>query len=360
MRFSEKIEHLEAKPGVYLMLDSNALPIYIGKAKDLKKRLGQYFKKAPSSHRTRIMLSFVDDLKVMITQTESEALVLEERLIKKHQPRYNVLLKDDKSFSYLVFSEHDFPRLQLTRMRGKKKDKAYGPYVNTAQAKVALDQIQRVFQIRNCADHFFNNRTRPCIQHEIGRCTAPCVGKINKSAYRKDVNDARRFLNGDMASYQDSLMDRMNRYAKEEAFEQAAACRDLLQLLSNQPGIVSHEKSCDVFYSQVLDTQVCVVLLNIVSGQMVHADTLIIDREGKYVDDDWLGHYVYNHYQTFAKPHLVLLPEKSPGVLSQALGDVDVDDLSKTKYDNWRTLAKQNMSAYLQSQASALYQWPDF
>lgn len=353
--FFDLIQHLEEKPGIYLML-SKQKPIYIGKAKNLKKRLLQYFQNKPSSYRIQVMLSQVDDLKVIVTDSEAEALILENKYIKRHQPKYNILLKDDKSFPYLVFSKHAFPRLQVIRSKKLSKDEVYfGPYVNQKQAHVLLEQLQKVFQIRNCSDSFFRNRMRPCMQYEIGRCKAPCVKLIHEKDYKKDVEDAKRFLKG-KGNHQALLMEKMYQYANDDEYEKAAFCRDLLQSIGSSTLHTTH--SFDVFYQDVLGLQVGMVLLQVVDDRLQNVHVELIDVSQKHVEDDWLEQYVYDYYSRFPLPKVLVLPEKRESL--SALGKVEIRTLNEKKYQKWLSVAKENILAYRQSKADEVFQWPSF
>ena len=361
MRFQALIDSLESRSGVYLMLSSKAEPIYIGKAKDLKKRLKSYFVGKPSSHRIGVMLTQVVDLKVMITDSEAAALVLENKLIKSYQPKYNILLKDDKSFPYLVFSKHDFPRLLMKRSKQKTTDNLYGPYTNKKEARHVLDQIQRVFRIRNCSDHFFRNRTRPCIQYEIGRCTAPCVGFIDESAYKADVKAAKKVLLGKSSTLHKEVTHKMYQYADEEDFERAAACRDLLKSLASVSAETKPSAFMHVFDTLVLGHQVVIVKMEVIDGQVAHTSCECISTEGKCLDQEWLFQYIYHHYQLFNMPKSIIVPASDVEVLKEALGgNVVIQNLAAKKYEDLARIARDNIQAYLKSQSSEMYQWHVF
>lgn len=355
MRFNELIQALEDKPGIYMML-SKKKPIYIGKAKSLKNRLKQYFQNKANSHRIQVMVSLVDDLEVIVTESEAEALILENKLIKEHQPKYNIMLKDDKSFPYLMFTKHDFPRLQVVRVKKTdKKGRYYGPYVNQKQASLLLEQMQKIFQIRNCSDHFYRNRMRPCMQYEIGRCKAPCVGYIDKAEYKKDIDNSMKFLEG-KSEHQAILLDKMYKYSENNEFEQAAYCRDLLQSLGSSTKL--RHNHFDVFYVDLLGSQVGIVLMSIVDDKMINVHVELIDVQNKYFSDDWIEQYVYQHYLQFEKPKVVVLPKKSNS-LEEGLG-IKVYSLEEKKYQKWNKVAKDNLMAYRQSQSSDSFDWPDF
>lgn len=356
MRFSELIQHLEEKPGIYMML-AKSTPIYIGKAKNLKNRLKQYFQNKPSSYRIQVMLSQVDDLNVVVTGTESEALILENKLIKEYLPKYNILLKDDKSFPYLMFSTHDFPRLSVIRVKKiDNKGRYYGPYVNQAHANILLEQMQKVFQVRNCSDAFYRNRMRPCLQYEIGRCKAPCVKLISKDEYKKDVSNAKQFLEG-KGEHKKILIDKMYQYSEEKAYEHAAYCRDLLQSVGSST--IHKQNRFDVFYMDVLGSSVGVVLLNITDDRIQNVHIELIDSQDRCFNASWLEQYVYHHYTQFDMPKVIVLPNKNND-LEEALGKVKIHALTEKKYEKWLAVAKDNLMAYRQAKFSESFNWPEF
>lgn len=360
MRFAELISHLESKPGIYMMLSSKSTPLYIGKAKDLKKRLTQYFQNKQSSYRIEVMLTLVQDIKVIVTSSESEALVLENRLIKEHQPKYNILLKDGKNFPYIAFSKHSFPRMVMKRSRGREDAGLYGPYTNQKQARDVLDQVQRVFQIRNCSDHFYRNRTRPCIQHEISRCTAPCVGLITEKNYAKDVSSARLMLKGEVGNVTQRITEKMYGFAEAESFEQAAACRDLLRHLTAGVSEVKTGRQ-HVFDQSVIGGQVIVLMMDVLDGHVIDASCEVVELDGKYVESDWLCQYVFHYYQLFDLPNKIVLPANSPEVLQQAFEkEVRVYDINQPAYTDLKQIAHDNIAAYMKAQSDELYQWPQF
>lgn len=359
MRFSDLIQHVESKPGVYLMRSETDEYLYIGKAKDLNKRLKQYFQGKKHPHRVKVMLEQVHDLNVMITESEADALILENRLIKQHQPIFNILLKDDKSFPYLRFSEHGFPRLELTRAKGNVDSEVlFGPYTHKKEASIVLDQIQRSFLIRNCSDHFFRNRVRPCLQYEINRCSAPCVQYIDQKTYQKDVIAAEKMLKGEVGQSHVVLTKRMHGYAKEQDFEKAAACRDLLRTIATKKEGGAFEQH--VFFAEKIGSSIIVVKIDRIDEATSSVYCDVIDAEGKYLEEDWISQYVYQYYQTFSKPSQVLLPIANKRLLEKALGSVTVKDLCHQSYQHLVKLAKENIQAHLQSKSSELFQWPIF
>ncbi len=227
------VKQLDGSPGVYRMLDPEHNVLYVGKAKNLKNRVSNYAR--PSGHSARIakMISETSQMMFLTTRTETEALLLEQNLIKQLKPHYNVLLRDDKSFpNILVTHDHEFP--QITKHRGARKRKGayFGPFASASSVNRTLNQLQKVFLLRNCSDPDFASRTRPCLQYQIKRCTAPCVGKISKTDYAALVDEAERFLKGQHSNLQERLALEMQEASDEMEFEKAAALRDRIRALT--------------------------------------------------------------------------------------------------------------------------------
>ena len=221
-----------SKPGIYQMLDKNNNIIYIGKAKDLKKRLANYFRININDVKTQALMHHTTDIQITITATENEALLLENTLIKTLRPKYNLLFKDDKSYPYLFVSKHSFPRLTLYRGPQKIPGFYYGPYPNAIAAHNTLNILHKVFKLRQCRDTFFNNRTRPCVQYQIKRCTAPCVGYIDKKTYQHSVSCVKKFLSGKNKSIIQDIKKKMKNASSNLDYENAGYLRD--QILSLQ------------------------------------------------------------------------------------------------------------------------------
>ncbi|SLN53061.1 excinuclease ABC subunit UvrC [Pseudooctadecabacter jejudonensis] len=224
---------LDSSPGVYRMLDSESRVLYVGKARNLKNRVSNYAR--PSGHSARIatMISHTSSMMFLTTQTETEALLLEQNLIKQLKPKYNVLLRDDKSFpNILISKDHDFPRIDKHRGAKKKKGTYFGPFASAGAVNRTLNTLQRAFLLRTCSDSDYESRTRPCLQYQIKRCSAPCVGKIEEGAYKQLVRDAERFLTGKTTDMQAALAAQMNQASEEMEFERAAALRDRIKALT--------------------------------------------------------------------------------------------------------------------------------
>jgi excinuclease ABC subunit C len=223
---------LTHRPGVYRMLDAKHKVLYVGKARDLKKRVSSYFTRKRQETKTAAMMQHVARAEVTVTNTEAEALLLEYNLIKQHRPRFNVLLRDDKSYPYIYASiEHDFPRLRFHRGALKGKGRYFGPYPSAGAVRQTLSELQKLFLIRNCNETFFSNRSRPCLQYQIKRCTAPCVDLVGKEQYREDIDAAILFLEGRNKDVIDAFVDRMQTASAEKHYEQAGRYRDQITRL---------------------------------------------------------------------------------------------------------------------------------
>ncbi|RPI16833.1 MAG: excinuclease ABC subunit UvrC [Lysobacterales bacterium] len=222
---------LPARPGVYRMLAAEDTILYVGKARNLKNRVSSYFHGRAHADKTQAMLAQVARVEVTVTASETEALLLEFNLIKRHRPRYNILLKDDKSFPYIHVTSHEYPRLAYYRGAGKEAGRYFGPYPNSVAARETLQLLQKLFKIRPCEDPYFANRSRPCLQHQIGRCSAPCVRAISPEAYAQDVADAVHILEGRNNELIEDLGRRMEAASGRLEFETAARYRDQIAML---------------------------------------------------------------------------------------------------------------------------------
>jgi excinuclease ABC subunit C len=232
---ADVLAHLTHKPGVYRMLDIAGDVIYVGKARDLKRRVTSYFQGSRAHDaKTIALVRAVAGIEVTVTRTEVEALMLEYNLIKQHRPRFNVMLRDDKSYPYILLeAQHRFPRLTFYRGPRTAKGRLFGPYPNAGAVRETLIQMQKLFQLRNCEDSYFENRSRPCMQHQIQRCTAPCVGLIDEADYASDLEHAVLFLEGQSDVVTERLGERMEQASKTLQFERAAQYRDQLAKLKN-------------------------------------------------------------------------------------------------------------------------------
>lgn len=225
------LKTLTSRPGVYRMLNAAGEVIYVGKARNLAKRVGSYFTRSVSSPKTHAMVSQIANIEVTVTHTENEALILENNLIKELRPRYNVLLRDDKSYPYIYISADEFPRLAFHRGPRRAKGDYFGPYPSAGAVRETLNLLQKVFRVRQCEDTFYRNRSRPCLQYQIKRCTAPCVGYVSEDTYEEDVRHAMMFLEGKDSQVINELVTKMEQASVSLEFEQAAMYRDQIASL---------------------------------------------------------------------------------------------------------------------------------
>ncbi len=267
-----ELKNLTSSPGVYRMIDKDGQILYVGKAKNLNKRVTSYTKTNGQSTRILRMVSLTNSMEFLTTHTEVEALLLEANLIKKLKPRYNIILRDDKSFPYiLISSDSQWP--QITKHRGaiNKKGDFFGPFASAGAVNETLATFQRLFPLRSCSDSEFQNRTRPCLQYQIKRCSAPCVGRISEADYAIIVNDARSFLNGKSKTIQKTLADRMQLSSDKLDFEQAAVYRDRLKALahiqSKQSINMPEVEEVDIIAAHQEGGQTCVQVFFLRAGQ---------------------------------------------------------------------------------------------
>ncbi|PQQ36122.1 excinuclease ABC subunit C, partial [Photorhabdus luminescens] len=224
------LQTVTSQPGVYRMYDASGTVIYVGKAKDLKKRLASYFRTQVANRKTESLVKNIVQIDVTVTHTETEALLLEHNYIKLYQPRYNVLLRDDKSYPYIFLSADKHPRLAMHRGAKHSKGEYFGPFPNTHAVRESLILLQKLFPIRQCEDSVYRNRSRPCLQYQIGRCLGPCVnGLVSEEEYQQQVDYIRLFLLGKDQQVLTRLINRMEQASQQLKFEDAARYRDQIQ-----------------------------------------------------------------------------------------------------------------------------------
>jgi excinuclease ABC subunit C len=272
------VDSLPGRPGVYRMLDADGAILYVGKARHLKNRVGSYFQASNVQPKVQALIAKTTSMEVTITNSETEALLLEYNLIKRHRPRFNVVLRDDKSFPYLhLETNHEFPRLNFYRGSRKEPGRYFGPYPSAGAVRDTLQQLQKLFRIRNCDDAYFDNRSRPCLQYQIQRCTAPCVGLVSKESYARDVGAAIKVLEGRNDEVGEELGRRMEAAAGRLEFEEAARLRDQLAKLkviqSQQIVTAGADHDADVIGLAETNGEYCVALMFVRAGRSLGSTT---------------------------------------------------------------------------------------
>ncbi len=309
------LRSLTHRPGVYCMLNAKHKIIYVGKARDLKKRVASYFHRARQAPKTAAMIALVDRVEVTVTNTEAEALLLEYNLIKRHKPRFNITLRDDKSYPYIYAStEHEFPRLRFHRGPRKGKGRYFGPYPSTKAVRQTLNELQKLFLIRTCRDNFFSNRTRPCLQFQIKRCTAPCVDLINAEQYGKDIHAAIQFLDGKNQSVIDTFVARMDEASSGRDYEQAARFRDQISKLKEVEArqLVSRGRNQDLDIIGFASNAAiyCVTILFIRNGAVIGSHDHFPRSPGATERHNLLNGFVAQYYLGRDAPHEIIIEDQ--------------------------------------------------
>lgn len=272
------VRRLPKRPGVYRMLDAEGRIVYVGKASSLRSRVGSYFRADQLQPKVQAMVRVIAGVEVTVTNSDTEALLLEHNLIKSHRPRFNVTLRDDKSFPFVHLSAHEFPRLSFYRGSRKLPGRLFGPYPSASAVHETLNQLHKLFRLRSCKDSFFANRTRPCLEYQIGRCTAPCTGLIDAAAYARDVESAAMVLDGRARDVTARLGADMDRAAERLDFERAAMLRDQLAALTDVQArqVVTRARAgadTDVIAVAEQGGEFCVALMFVRGGQVLGTST---------------------------------------------------------------------------------------
>lgn len=306
------------QPGVYRMYNTEAEVIYVGKAKDLKKRLSSYFRKKIDSEKTRALVSHIDKIDVTVTHTETEALILEHNYIKQYLPKYNVLLRDDKSYPYIFISGHRHPRLSMHRGAKKRKGEYFGPYPDSGAVRETLHLIQKIFPVRQCEDTVYSNRTRPCLMYQIGRCAGPCVSTIiSDDDYAELVNYVRLFLQGKDKQVLEILIEKMEKASMTLRFEDAAKFRDQIQAIRRvqEQQFVSEDSMDDMDVLGFAQEKgiACIHILMIRQGKVLgsrsHFPKIPQNTSQEEVFESFLSQYYLSHNEARTIPSRIILNE---------------------------------------------------
>ncbi len=304
------------QPGVYRMYNAEAEVIYVGKAKDLKKRLSSYFRKKIDSEKTRALVTHIEKIDVTITHTETEALILEHNYIKQYLPKYNVLLRDDKSYPYIFISGHRHPRLSMHRGAKKRKGEYFGPYPDSGAVRETLHLIQKIFPVRQCEDTVYSNRTRPCLMYQIGRCAGPCVSSIiSDDDYAELVNYVRLFLQGKDKQVLEILIDKMEKASMGLRFEDAAKFRDQIHAIRRvqEQQFVSEDSMDDMDVLGFAQEKgiACIHILMIRQGKVLgsrsHFPKIPHNTSQEEVFESFLSQYYLSHNEARTMPSRILL-----------------------------------------------------
>ena len=342
-------------PGVYRMIDATGTVLYVGKAKNLKKRVSSYFRENLPSPRIALMVSRIVSIETTVTRSEAEALLLENNLIKSLSPRYNIVFRDDKSYPYIVLTRDEFPRLGFFRGEAGRAADYFGPYPSSSVVRESINLLQKMFRLRTCENLVFNNRSRPCLLYQIGRCSGACVGHITPGQYARDVQLAAMFLRGKHQEVIDRLTAAMDRAAAELDFENAAIYRDRIQSLRrirDKQHIASHrEEDADIVVVVKEEETVCVNLAMIRSGLHLGDKPQFPGNADENSPDEILTAFLYQHYDSRPVPRRIyinrpldesMLAELNEMLTALASHPVRVLEPRRATQKIWLEMAEQN------------------
>lgn len=346
------------------MYDGGGKLLYVGKAKNLKKRVSSYFRKHIDSIKTRALVEKINRIETTVTSSETEALLLEQTLIKENKPPYNIVLRDDKSYPYIFLSDQEFPRLAYHRGGKKKKGQYFGPYPSSGAVRETLNLLEKIFKVRQCEDSFFKNRSRPCLQYQIDRCTAPCVGKISPEDYAQDVRHTAMFLKGKADTISDELATKMEAASANLDFELAAQYRDqitAIRRVQEQQLMEADGGDIDVFGIAIQAGTACIQLLFVRAGRVIgfqrYFQRCKLDDDPALILDQFLPqYYLGNRARDLPKEVILPLAIESEAALQNAIHEalgrkVAVSSNVRGHRSGWVKLAgtnaEQNLTSHL-------------
>ncbi len=355
---------LSTSPGVYRMMSATGQILYVGKAKNLKKRVSSYFQKQHPDARIRSMVSQISDIEITLTNTEAEALILENTLIKEHRPRYNVLLRDDKSYPYIYVSTADtFPRLAYHRGSKRGKGQYFGPYPSAGAVRETLNLLQKLFRVRQCEDSFYRNRSRPCLQYQINRCTAPCVGLITEEDYAADIQHALQFLQGRSDEIIHDLVERMEQAAHKLDYEKAAELRDQinsLRKITDRQYVSGSDRDLDLVVLVQEQGLVCVQVFTIRGGNILGNKNFFPDNTEDMPVEEILQAFLGQYYLARDLPdelilsHAVTQKELLEEVFTKRRGrKVTIASSVRSERARWLDLARKNAEQAISSRLNS-------
>ncbi|MEJ2396517.1 MAG: excinuclease ABC subunit UvrC, partial [Candidatus Thiodiazotropha sp.] len=357
------LKTLTSRPGVYRMIDAEEKVLYVGKAKNLKKRVGSYFTRS-LNRRIQLMVAQIARIEIAVTHTEAEALIMENHLIKSLKPKYNVLLRDDKSYPYIYLStDQTYPALSFRRGSRRGKGRYFGPYPSAGATRDTLQLLQKLFPVRQCEESFFRNRSRPCLQYQIKRCSGPCVDLTTEQAYAEDVQQAMMFLQGKTTVVVDNLVRRMEQASQALEFEQAAIYRDQIQTLRRiqERQYVSGERGdLDIVALARRGGSACIQVFFIRAGRNLGNKAFYPSVPASATDEVVLSAFVSQYYLEKPVPSEIILSQKLEeeslieAVLSQqAERKVRLSSGVRGERARWLKMAKGNAEIALQARLSA-------
>jgi excinuclease ABC subunit C len=363
------LKNLTPRPGVYRMLDSEGTVLYVGKARNLRKRVASYFQRTALGPKTRALVAQIAAIEITVTNTEGEALLLENNLIKTLRPRYNVLLRDDKSYPYIYLStEQRYPRLAFHRGARRGRGSYFGPYPSAGAVRESLQLLQKLFRIRQCEDSFFSNRSRPCLQYQIKRCTAPCVGYISPEEYAEDVRNTVLFLEGKDRAVIDGLVARMEKTSAALEYEKAAAYRDQIATLRRvqERQYVSNERGdLDILACASDSGNACVQVFFIRGGRNLGNTVFFPSAPVDSGNEEILSAFITQYYLGRSIPAELLLSHKpeDADLIQEVLGEeaghrVRLTTSVRSERARWLRLALSNaeqaLAAFLNTRTGYL------